>query len=353
MLFGLGWLCLCSLGSCCSEPQAKDVRDNPSIPLSFQEMPIKALLGIPFPIAFLDSLFIGADYVDGKSLLLYDFKNDVYVRTLSIGQGPGEVSGPIDIIGMSRQEKTVTILQRSSGIIRTYALSDLWKDSVSAYRDEITVVGTDRAVRLPEGYACAGFSDVGKGILSFYDEKENLTGYADVHPEWDVSGNYERKYWLAQGHLAYNDKSGKLMLASGFASEIHFFQKHNGNWELDSSFSTGSDDLERRILETNDWSFRGDGINRCLEACSTGRYFYVLYDGRKFSERLSQAPSAERERGDHLYVIRFTADGELDVMYEVDPTIVSFYVSPDDAWVYAALLGKDGEYVIGRAKVPE
>lgn len=53
-----------------------------------------------------------------------------------------------------------------------------------------------------------------------------------------------------------------------------------------------------------------------------------------------------------LCVIRFTADGELDVMY-VDPTIVSFYVSPDDAWVYAALLGKDGEYVIGRAKVPE
>lgn len=25
-----------------------------------------------------------------------------------------------------------------------------------------------------------------------------------------------------------------------------------------------------------------------------------------------------------LCVIRFTADGELDVMYEVDPTIVSF-----------------------------
>ena len=314
---------------------------------------MEALLGIPSPMVFMDSLFIGADYVDGKSLLLYDFKNEVYVRTLGIGQGPGEVSGPIDIIDASEQNKTVTILQRASGIIRTYALSDLWKDSVSAYRDEITVAGADRAVRLPEGYVCAGFFGDERGILRFYDEKGYLTGYADVHPEWNVAGTNDRKYWLTQGYLAYNDKSGNLMLASSFASEIHFFQKRNGNWKLFSSFSTGSDDLERRILETNDWSFRGDGINRCLEACSTARYFYVLYDGRKFSERLSQAPSAERERGDRLYVIRFTADGELDVMYEVDPTIVSFYVSPDDAWMYAALLGKDGEYVIGRAKVPE
>ena len=39
----------------------------------------------------IDSVLVIADKVEDRTLLLYNMKDSTYVRTLSVGNGPGEV----------------------------------------------------------------------------------------------------------------------------------------------------------------------------------------------------------------------------------------------------------------------
>ena len=47
--------------------------------------------------------------------------------------------------------------------------------------------------------------------------------------------------------------------------------------------------------------------------------------------------------------MRFDTAGQLNCVYKVAPTISNICVSNDDTAIYALLIGKDGEHVVGKS----
>ena len=299
---------------------------------------------MPHQIAVVDSILICADEIDGMALLLYNLNNGSYRRVLRMGPGPDDIqSTPLDI-SVSHSDKRIIILQRRTGELRSYYLQDLWNDSIKTPRRLKDKFGGDRASCTSEGYVLSGhYQD---GILHFYKESGEMTDSIDLHPEWpqDPIG----KYRLLQGHIAFNESSGYVMYAPIFASDFLCFGLENGHWKEVSSFTLGDKRIEQRGMEGN-WELKKDDIHRSIDACASDQYFYILYEGRAFSVTQEGRVGEELVKGNHIYVIRFTAKGELDTVYEVDPTILNICVTADDSCLYAILRGKDGEYTVGKA----
>lgn len=339
------------LFSCTGGEKAKDVQDYPSTPLEFvnifhpaEHEESEPFIGMPHQIAVVDSILICADEIDGMALLLYNLNNGSYRRVLRMGPGPDDIqSTPLDI-SVSHSDKRIIILQRRTGELRSYYLQDLWNDSIKTPRRLKDKFGGDRASCTSEGYVLSGhYQD---GILHFYKESGEMTDSIDLHPEWpqDPIG----KYRLLQGHIAFNESSGYVMYAPIFASDFLCFGLENDHWKEVSSFTLGDKRIEQRGMEGN-WELKKDDIHRSIDACASDQYFYILYEGRAFSVTQEGRVGEELVKGNHIYVIRFTAKGELDTVYEVDPTILNICVTADDSCLYAILRGKDGEYTVGKA----
>lgn len=311
-----------------------DIPDENIRNLSFQEMGIKPLVGKPYQIEVAGDLLAVADDIDGKALLLYNLKDASYVRTLHIGQGPEEVITPIEII-MTNNDSTLHVFQRRSGKYRKYNLTDFFTGRVHA-KNEISLEGADRFTTLTDGYASLGFYE--KGVLATFNDYGKIIRYTDLYPDIPIE-NIGSKYKMQQGRLAFNELTDYLMYAPSFASYILFYQRDKeGNWTKQSSFRVGDERLEQKTKK-KDMVLRNDDIQNCIDACSTSRYFYVLYSGNNLGK--TEMP---KER----YIIRFTSNGRFDRLYKINSTVKNICVTEDDSGIFALMIGKDNEYAIGK-----
>ena len=109
--------------SACTHEKTKDFKQYPATELTFEEIRIDSIMDYPRQLRIAgDSLLIINDHVEDKAVLLYNLSDSSCVRTVSIGQGPGEVLSPnwIDLAGDS-----LNVLSRNNGKINRYALNDL------------------------------------------------------------------------------------------------------------------------------------------------------------------------------------------------------------------------------------
>lgn len=92
------WICclavLLSTTSCSKSRDERLWGEYAESSLVFQPLPITPLLGSPYSIDVIDSVLVIADKVEDRTLLLYNMKDSTYVRTLSIGIGPGRFAHP-------------------------------------------------------------------------------------------------------------------------------------------------------------------------------------------------------------------------------------------------------------------
>lgn len=327
-----------ALGGCGNE-KPQDFRNYPATELTFEEMPIEPLLGRPQQIRIVgDSLLVINDHVEDHAVLLYNLHDSSAVRTVSIGQGPGEVTYPnwIDLAGDS-----LNVLSRNSGIINRYALSDLQQDIINRHRS-IDLKQADRAVQTDDGYVAMGF----------YQDENN-----EPHPYrvFDANGRFVQdldwyegypagdaflKFIYFQGMIGYHPGSHTLMAAPVYASTIWFYTKKDGRWEKSTSFPIGDGKLEE-AARGGDYSDATRFIRKVLDICTDGDYFYYLHEDMNLKEGLTVD-------GCH-YVLRFLSDGKFDKLYKVDKSVKAICVS--GSIMYALFIGKSGEYTLGKAPI--
>lgn len=330
---------LLGIFSCSSNQNKKKVSDLATSELVFREMAIEPLLGRPYQIEVIDSILILADNIDGKALLLYDLSNSFYVRTLSVGQGPGEVLPPLTI-DVSPINRTISILQRQTGRCQKYLINDLLDDSVQIFKCQ-ELENADRITQMNEGYACLGMYK--EGLLAFFNKRGEKEMVVDLYPQFRIPVSSD-KYRLFQGRLAFNDLTGTLMFAPSYASMIKFYTYKNGDLLPIDSFSVGTGVFEERIMGNANYSLQKSDIRKTIDVCNTNAYFYVLYDGANLNHT---------ENINHRYVIRFTANGNFDEAYKVNSTVCNICVSNDDSKMFALMIGKENEYVIGVSDLKE
>lgn len=334
--FKLLWLLLLLAGmfSCSDNNQKrkwKAVSDLASSELLFQEIEIEAMLGRPYKIGVADSLLIILDDIDGKALLLYNVVNQSYMRVLNIGQGPGEVLNPIDI---DVSDKVINVLQRQNGKCRRYIIDKLLSGEVLDF-ENVELGRADRIAQTDSGYACLGIYN--KGLLGVFDNKGSEKEYIDEYAKFNIQ-DVSNEYRFFQGRLAFT--GGCLMVAPSYASIIRFYMCQDGKWVKKDSFDIGGSKFEERILNNMDFTLSKSDIRKCIDACKSNQYFYVLYDGTNLGHT---------QVTEFRYIMRFDTAGQLNCVYKVAPTISNICVSNDDTAIYALLIGKDGEYVVGKS----
>lgn len=308
--------------------------------LYFTEMPVETFLGNPYQLEFVDNQLIIADDVDGKAILLYDLANDTFARSLAIGQGPNDVSTPIEI-SVARESGSVFILQRQNGICREYQLSDLLQSPVVS-NNAVNLSRSDRFVKTHDGYIGSGFYE--GGMIQMYSNKGEQLKNIDIYPLYKLE-NASEKYKIFQGHLCFNERMNRLVIAPYFTCSINFYTANGVDLTKVNSFSIGDKVIEKRIEEDkNNLDILQEDIIHCTDICSSNHYFYILYSGATM-ENVNNASNK--------YILRFDLLGELDDVYKVDSQIRNICVSADDEIIYALLLNKNLDYVVAKAILNE
>lgn len=311
------------------------ISDLEASELSFQEISIEPMIGRPNQIEIVDSLLILTDFLDEKTLLLYNLIDSSYIRVLTVGQGPGEVLAPITI-DVSGNDGTLCVLQRQNGKCWKYEIDSLIHGMTSNF-EEVNLGEADRVTQINGGYACLGMYR--SGILGIFDIHGDEKDYIDMYSKFKIQ-DVSDKYRLFQGRLAFNRSSDCLMIAPSYASNIWFYMRQGENWVKKDSFNLGGERFEERILHNTDFNLNRDDIRTCINVCESDKYFYVLYDGGDLGHT---------HVASFRYIIRFDALGQFDCVYKINSTISDICVSRDDVIMYALLIGKDGEYAIAKS----
>ncbi len=302
--------------------------------LEFHPFYITPLLGTPYSINVIDSILIIADKVEDKSLLLYNMGDSSYVRTLSIGNGPGEIIFPIDV-NVSIQRKCINAFLRQTGELRVYPLDSLLKDVTSKY-ERVNLGLADRGMQMSEGYVALGLYE--DGLLRFYNKDGSLKQKVNLYAEYGID-NVSDLYRLFQGLLSFNVLNERLAIAPSFASNVLFYHYVDGRWEEYRNFQVGDGSFEEKILNRSDLRIHNDDIKQSIFICSDKEYFYLLYDGNRMDGD---------QKKNYRSILCFDAlTCELKHVYKVDSTVCSICVN--DGKMYALFIGRDGEYTVGVA----
>ena len=325
--------------SACTHEKTKDFKQYPATELTFEEIRIDSIMDSPRQLRIAgDSLLIINDHVEDKAVLLYNLSDSSCVRTVSIGQGPGEVLAPnwIDLAGDS-----LNVLSRSNGKINRYALNDLLQDKITACRT-IDLKDADRFVQTDYGYI---------GMDFYLNDKEevrlarafDLMGNPVQDLDWYTEYQADDKiltYFCFQGQAGYHPGSHTLMVAPVYASTIWFYTWKDGQWEKSNSFPIGNGELERNA-QKGDFTDEIRYTTKVLDICTDRDYFYYLHEDQQMKE-------GKTVDGCH-YILRFLPDGTFDKLFKVDESVTA--ICPAGEVLYASFIGKDGEYTLGKTKL--
>lgn len=311
--------------------------------LLFEETDIEPLIGHPNVIRMIDDTLIIGDRVEGKSLLLYNLTNNHYLRSLDIGNGPDDVSFPISL-DINLRNHEVAILQRRTGIIRSYKLADLWADKPQSTMN-IKINMTDAFALSKEGIFEAGYN-TNPMILYINNNGENIgsVDYGVENKIVETSSNesisyFKSAYVLQQADFIYNEESRILMVAPVFMPTIYFYRQNNHKWVKCDSLKVNTNDFSERISK-GDYTIKEDDIHGATDVCKTDNYFYVLYDGSPMGNKI-----------DFMYILQFTKEGKLNNIFNTNQGLLTFCVDNTDSVVYAVIKGKTDDFAIAIASL--
>lgn len=318
--------------SCSRQRTWEPVSQRADKEIVFQEIRLDSILGTPYDLAVMDSTLLIVDLAQEQRLMLYNLYTGRCCRRLSVGQGPGEVL-PLIFIDVSNSRRRVEVLQREDGICKSYPIDSLWNGIPTT--PETYELRADRMAVTKEGYAHAGFTFGGIRHFRIKDSSfETIEDYSRLGVQDSM-----KRYIFFQGGLTYNESSSVLMTTPSFASDINFYQYRQGTWMLIGSYAVGDHRFEQLVSSDPNRGIHADDLHHCVDACASVRYFYVLYEGRDMGN--NHIPP-------YKYILRFTADGEIDHIYRMDASISNICVSAGDT-LYATMLGGDKEYTLAMA----
>jgi hypothetical protein len=301
---------------------------------------IGCMVGIPAEIVCLDSLILYYDRYEGKTITVFDTKNNKLVRRfLSEGRGSGEVITPLKLL-VSPEHKNLYVFQIQTGYLNVYALKDIVNMDTETKPAEKYVFGDRPAIirKHQTGYVGIGMFDDGRFHL--YDTKGEITAAAGKYPFKGDEMDHTTRFFIYQGSLCTNPNATCFAMGASYCDNIEFYEIKNDRASLVKQY--GNYDVNAQF--NNRIELHDDCIMNYKAAYGTARYCYMLYSGKTYFENHRRTFGGKTVRV-------FDWKGNYIKSYESEKDIFSFCVDETDENMYVITLDNDGEYGIARFKL--
>ena len=296
-------------------------------------MDVDCLIGRPGGLILYDSLLFVYDPYEGNVLTVLDTRNSQCKnRLLSIGQGPGEVDGPVKL-SVTPKQKKMNAFQMQSGIFSMYDINGIelvYQESV-----HFPVHFSDRPVNvvaIQDAFIGIGLFE--KGRYHVYDKQGNQIHEVGLYPFDGEKMNPQARFFLYQGHLCSQPDGTHFAMGSSYSDNIEFYEIRENQVELLEKY--GSREVKAKfnqVLELDD-----DCLLGYSGSYGTERYCYMLYSGKTYSENKHRRIGAT-----HIFV--FEWDGNFVKSYRLGNETLAFCVDEDNNIFYGIVLHRD-EFVI-------
>lgn len=289
-------------------------------------------LGHPSAMAAVENTLFLVNYIDdGKFLEVIDLNTSKTVkRVFSRGNGPGEFSGPMDLV---TDGHSLCVFDRGTSVAREYLVSDI-VDSDSVYNSGVLIPAADRVAVCKDRYAGAGLYE--EGSLYIYGKDGVFIKSLDIVPECVAkTTDKELRYKFGQGRLCFDEQGKYLLYCPSFVGimrlfaidenqEISLIKEHVMDTEMLDRLSQGASQIEIGI----------DDKTFCKGISFKDGFFYVLQSGKSIQE----------DDGTRT-VIKMDTEGKILKEYHLTFPVLEFTMADNDKAI-AVTVNDEKEYVL-------
>lgn len=272
------------------------------------------------------------------------YNKDSLIYLAKIGNGPNEFL-QTRLIGKT-SDKTYDIIDIKTNKISTYNLSDSIIKSIKL--DKFTL----DAISTTDGYIGTGcFEEIDKNDHSRFSVFDHYGKFTNSFGKFPNDGNNSpnsSKLLAYQGKYSYNSLLNRFAYISraGIIFEIYQLNKETPllvkyHHELFPSYVNNNSGSKIQAVHKKDQTFGYTDI------CSTDKFIYALYSGKKPHEHKKDGVEAA-ERSKEIHV--FNWDGEKICSYNTNIELLNIAVSSNDKQIIA--IAWDNDYILYSFDLP-
>lgn len=296
---------------------------------------VDCLIGKPYRLISHDTLLFICDPYDSRTITVLDMRNNRCIdRMLQIGNGPGEVSGPLRLSSSTIHNK-LYVFRIQSGIFNTYDIlgkSFILEESIYIKERPANVVAMDEVL--------VGIGPFEIGRYHIYDREGNLINHAGIYPSDEMDQNEQARFFLHQGNLCSQPGGTHFAMGSSYSDNLEFYQIKDGQIELLEKYGTG-DKIQARFDNTLQLD------DNCLlgykSSYATNQFCYMLYSGKTFAENDHRV-----SWGKNIFV--FEWNGNFVKSFQLSREVLAFAVDESNSIIYGIVL-HEGEAGIMEFKI--
>ncbi|MEA4918104.1 BF3164 family lipoprotein [Proteiniphilum sp.] len=303
--------------------------------LSGELINVDCLIGKPYRLILHDTLLFVCDPYESNTLTVLNLlNNQCDDRILQIGNGPGEVSGPLKL-SLSATRNKLYVFQIQSGILSTYNISGRDLTLVESVRIEerpANVVITEEAL--------VGIGLFDEGRYHIYDRQGILINHAGAYPSGEMDNNAHARFFLYQGDLCSQPEGTHFALGSSYSDNLEFYKIKEGQTELLKKYGTG-DKVQARF--DNTIQLDDNCVLGYKSSYATDKYCYMLYSGKTYAENNRRV-----SWGENIFV--FEWNGNFVKSFRLSREVLTFAVDETNGIIYGIVL-QEGEAAIMKFKI--
>jgi len=297
-----------------------------------EPLQIEELIGNPYSITHIDTLLIYCDRYKGKSLSVFDLKNNRFVgRFVSEGQGPNEVIPLLFLFPYPQKDKLYTY-QRDMAIISIFDVPNF------QMQNNIKIASRPTSMQKAKDYYI-GMGIFDKGRFGIYDNNGEFLYTGGTYPYQGEGMKISTAYTLYQGQICANPEKNYFAAGCLFSDHISFYEVTENEVILRKEYYS----YDTTVGYTNRLEIKNNSILNYTWAFGTASYYYMLFSGKTYGE-------TGKTGGGH-YIIVFDWQGNYVKTYNTDYEIYTFCVDENNNCIYATALDENLDYVIIRLEI--
>lgn len=289
-------------------------------------------LGRPGQIIESDNKIILVDLFEGKAATFYNTTTDSLIgRYFNIGQGPNDVSWPIDLDITSDLH---SIYERQTGRYREYNPDSLLLNNSYEFSRYLRFDLANQLIKTNFGFICTGWFE--PGLINLYNKGGDLINNFDPFVG-RLSDDIEtdHRFMVGQGVMSYINHSNSFLYATYFTGDIFIYKYVNEDLTEKEHIILGKEILNE---DRKHYEVREEYMYYVLDIDSSDRYHYLLYTSNpKTGKRESQ------------HILKIDEFGKIVTCYQFKKQVEKFYVSDNDSYFLGVVENDDGEYEINKA----
>ena len=317
-------------------PYMQNINANNKIPymqnityLKGELLQIEQLVGKPYNITYIDTLLVYCDRYEGKTLSVFDLKNNRFVgRFINEGQGPNDVIPLLLLIAYPQKDQLYTY-QRDVATISIFDVPKFKKQK------NIKIVSSTpwrpfEMKRSKDYYIGLGIFE--KGRFGIYNSNGKFLYTGGSYPYKGDAMDVSKAFILYQYQFCANPEKNYFAAGCSFSDHISFYEITDREIiPLKAYYSYDTTvDYKNHLVQSD------NSINNYIFAYGTSSYCYMLFSGETYKTS---------KNGGH-YIIVFDWQGNYIKTFNVDYNVINFCVDEINNSIYATAQDENEDFII-------